>query len=133
MLSASIMVDRRWAITKLLWPWAIFLRELKIACSEWLSSEEVASSKARIKGRLSRVRAIAAQAEAERQRRAKVIHATGEKQAASELVEAAEMLERQPKAIQLRYLQTLTEIAGDKSSTIVFPLDLVEKAKKALG
>ena len=81
----------------------------------------------------SMVRAIAAQAEAERQRRAKVIHATGEKQAAKELVEAAEMLEQQPKAIQLRYLQTLTEIAGDKSSTIVFPLDLLEKTKKVLG
>jgi regulator of protease activity HflC (stomatin/prohibitin superfamily) len=80
----------------------------------------------------SMVRAIAAQAEAERQRRAKVIHATGEKQAAKELVEAAEMLSNQPQAIQLRYLQTLTEIAGDKSSTIVFPLDLVEKTRKAL-
>ena len=81
----------------------------------------------------SMVRAIAAQAEAERQRRAKVIHATGEKQAAKELVEAAEMLGKEPNAIQLRYLQTLTEIAGDKSSTIVFPLDLIEKARKALG
>ena len=80
----------------------------------------------------SMIRAIAAQAEAERQRRAKVIHATGEKQAAKELVEAAEMLEQQPKAIQLRYLQTLTEIAGDKSSTIVFPLDLLAKAKRML-
>ncbi len=70
----------------------------------------------------SMVRAIAAQAEAERQRRAKVIHATGEKQAARELVEAAEMLSSQPQAIQLRYLQTLTEIAGEQSSTIVFPL-----------
>lgn len=81
----------------------------------------------------SMVRAIAAQAEAERQRRAKVIHATGEKQAAKELVEAAEMLGKEPNAIQLRYLQTLTEIAGDKSSTIVFPLDLIEKTRKALG
>ena len=75
----------------------------------------------------SMVRAIAAQAEAERQRRAKVIHATGEKQAATELVEAAKTLSAEPNAIQLRYLQTLTEIAGDKSSTIVFPLDLVKK------
>ena len=74
----------------------------------------------------SMVRAIAAQAEAERQRRAKVIHATGEKQAATELVEAAKTLSAEPNAIQLRYLQTLTEIAGDKSSTIVFPLDLVK-------
>jgi regulator of protease activity HflC (stomatin/prohibitin superfamily) len=81
----------------------------------------------------SMVRAIAAQAEAERQRRAKVIHATGEKQAAKELVEAAEILSKEPNAIQLRYMQILAEIAGDKSSTIVFPLDLVEKAKKALG
>lgn len=78
----------------------------------------------------SMIRAIAAQAEAERQRRAKVIHATGEKQAAVELVEAAKTLSAEPKAIQLRYLQTLTEIAGDKSSTIVFPLDLVERFGK---
>lgn len=78
------------------------------------------------------IRAIAAQAEAERQRRAKVIHATGEKQAAHELVEAAKTLAGEPKAIQLRYLQTLTEIAGDKSSTIIFPLDLIEKLKKVL-
>jgi regulator of protease activity HflC (stomatin/prohibitin superfamily) len=75
----------------------------------------------------SMIRAIAAQAEAERQRRAKVIHATGERQAATELVEAAKTLSAEPNAIQLRYLQTLTEIAGDKSSTIVFPLDLVKK------
>lgn len=75
----------------------------------------------------SMIRAIAAQAEAERQRRAKVIHATGEKQAAHELVEAAKTLSAEPNAIQLRYLQTLTEIAGDKSSTIVFPLDLIKQ------
>jgi len=80
----------------------------------------------------SMVRAIAAQAEAERQRRAKVIHATGEKQAAFELVEAAKTLAQEPKAIQLRYLQTLTEIAGDKTSTIIFPLDLVDNLKKIL-
>ena len=78
----------------------------------------------------SMIRAIAKQAEAERQRRAKVIHATGEKQAAAELVEAAKTLRAEPNAIQLRYLQTLTEIAGDKSNTIVFPLDLVEKVRK---
>jgi len=78
------------------------------------------------------IRAIAAQAEAERQRRAKVIHATGEKQAAAELVEAARTLAAEPNAIQLRYLQTLTEIAGEQSSTIVFPVDLVEKVKTAL-
>lgn len=70
------------------------------------------------------VRAIARQAEAERVRRAKVIHAEGEKQAAAMLVEAAKLLGGDPRAIQLRYLQTLTEIAGEKSSTIVFPLPM---------
>ncbi|TNF78921.1 MAG: slipin family protein [Gammaproteobacteria bacterium] len=70
----------------------------------------------------SMIRAIAKQAEAERERRAKIIHADGEEQAAQKLVEAAESLSRQPEAMQLRYLQTLTEIAGEKSSTIVFPL-----------
>jgi len=74
----------------------------------------------------SMIRAIAKQAEAERERRAKIIHAQGEMQAAEKLVEAAAMLSKQPQAIQLRYLQTLTEIAGDKSSTIVFPLDLIK-------
>jgi len=76
----------------------------------------------------SMIRAIAKQAEAERERRAKIIHAEGEMQAASKLVEAAGMLAKQPQAIQLRYLQTLVEVAGDKSSTIVFPLpmDLIE-------
>ena len=68
------------------------------------------------------VRAIARQAEAERVRRAKVIHAEGELQAAEKLVEAGRLLGGDPRAIQLRYLQTLTEIAGEKSSTIVFPL-----------
>ena len=72
----------------------------------------------------SMVRAIARQAEAERERRAKVIHAEGEMQAAEKLVEAARILNTQPQSLQLRYLQTLTEIAGDKSSTIVFPLPL---------
>ncbi|MCB1888132.1 MAG: slipin family protein [Rhodocyclaceae bacterium] len=70
----------------------------------------------------SMVRAIARQAEAERERRAKVIHAEGEKQAAQALMEAAEMLSREPAAMQLRYLQTLTQVAGDRSSTIVFPV-----------
>jgi regulator of protease activity HflC (stomatin/prohibitin superfamily) len=68
------------------------------------------------------VRAIARQAEAERERRAKVIHAEGEKQAAATLLEAAQMLARQPEAMQLRYLQTLTQVAGDRGSTILFPL-----------
>jgi regulator of protease activity HflC (stomatin/prohibitin superfamily) len=70
------------------------------------------------------VRAIARQAEAERERRAKVIHAEGEMQAAQKLVEAAATLEQRSQALQLRYLQTLTEIAGEKSSTIVFPLPM---------
>jgi len=76
----------------------------------------------------SMIRAIARQAEAERERRAKVIHAEGESQAAQKLLEAARTLAEQPQALQLRYLQTLTEIAGEKSSTIVFPLpmDLLE-------
>ncbi|AWI74092.1 hypothetical protein CEW83_01685 [Parazoarcus communis] len=68
------------------------------------------------------VRAIARQAEAERERRAKVIHAEGERQAAEALKDAAEMLSREPAAMQLRYLQTLTQVAGDKSSTLVFPV-----------
>ena len=75
----------------------------------------------------SMVRAIAKQAEAERTRRAKVIHAEGEMQASEKLLQAAQTLAKQPEAIQLRYLQTLTEIAGDKSSTIVFPLDMLNR------
>lgn len=70
----------------------------------------------------SMVRAIARQAEAERERRAKVIHAEGEKQAAQTLSEAAEMLSREPAAMQLRYLQTLTQVAGEHNSTVVFPV-----------
>ena len=77
----------------------------------------------------SMIRAIAKQAEAERTRRAKVIHAEGEMQAAEKLLQAAKILSGQPEAIQLRYMQTLTEIAGDKSSTIVFPLDLLKNLK----
>ncbi|WP_420473826.1 slipin family protein [Noviherbaspirillum sp. ST9] len=72
----------------------------------------------------SMVRAIARQAEAERERRAKVIHAEGELQASEKLMQAAEVLGRQPGAMQLRYLQTLSTIAGDRSSTIVFPLPM---------
>jgi regulator of protease activity HflC (stomatin/prohibitin superfamily) len=72
----------------------------------------------------SMVRAIARQAEAERERRAKVIHADGELQASKTLLEAAQMLAQAPEAMQLRYLQTLTQIASDKSSTIVFPLPM---------
>ena len=70
------------------------------------------------------VRAIARQAEAERERRAKVIHAEGEQQAAEKLLQAADTLSGRPEAMQLRYLQTLTAIAGDKSSTIVFPMPI---------
>jgi regulator of protease activity HflC (stomatin/prohibitin superfamily) len=82
----------------------------------------------------SMIRAIAKQAEAERNRRAKVIHAEGEKQASETLVAAADMLARNPQAIQLRYLQTLTDVAGEKSSTIVFPLpmDLIAPLLKKL-
>ncbi|SDH44447.1 SPFH domain / Band 7 family protein [Pseudomonas benzenivorans] len=72
----------------------------------------------------SMIRAIAKQAEAERERRAKVIHAEGELQASEKLMQAAEMLGRQPGAMQLRYMQTLSNIASDKSSTIVFPLPI---------
>ena len=74
------------------------------------------------------IRAIARQAEAERERRAKIIHAEGEQQAAEKLTQAAEMLATQPTAITLRYLQTLTEIGAEKNTTIVFPLpiDLLE-------
>ena len=70
------------------------------------------------------VRAIARQAEAERERRAKVIHAEGELQASEKLLQAAEMLAKKSEAMQLRYLQTLTAIAGDKTSTIVFPIPM---------
>ena len=75
------------------------------------------------------IRAIARQAEEERSRRAKVIHAEGELQASEKLLEAARILAQQPQAIQLRYLQTLTGIAGEKTNTIVFPLpmELIEQ------
>jgi regulator of protease activity HflC (stomatin/prohibitin superfamily) len=69
-------------------------------------------------------RAMAKQAESEREKRAKIIHASGELEASKQLTEAAETLQRQPVAIHLRYLQTLTEIAAEKNSTIVFPLPL---------
>jgi Membrane protease subunits, stomatin/prohibitin homologs len=72
----------------------------------------------------SMIRAIAKQAEAERARRAKVIHAEGELQASEKLLQAAQVLARNPSSLQLRYLQTLTDIAGEKSSTVVFPLPI---------
>ncbi len=83
----------------------------------------------------SMIRAIAKQAEAERERRAKVIHAEGELQASHKLLEASQVLSQQSQALQLRYLQTLTEIAGEKSSTIVFPLpiDIMEPLKNLLN
>ena len=83
----------------------------------------------------SMVRAIARQAEAERERRAKVIHAEGELQASEKLMQAAQVLAQQDGAMQLRYLQTLSSIAGDKSSTIVFPLpmELLGKLVDRLG
>jgi regulator of protease activity HflC (stomatin/prohibitin superfamily) len=70
------------------------------------------------------IRAMAKQAEAERTRRAKIIHAEGEKQAAAQLVDAAQILGQDPKALQLRYLQTLADLSSEKSTTIVFPLPL---------
>jgi regulator of protease activity HflC (stomatin/prohibitin superfamily) len=83
----------------------------------------------------SMVRAIAQQAEAERARRAKVIHADGELQASEKLLQAAQMLAQQPQAMQLRYLQTLASIAGDKTTTIVFPvpIDVMNVLLEALG
>ena len=80
-------------------------------------------------------RAIARQAEAERERRAKVIHAAGEFEASQKLADAAKVLETEPSAIQLRYLQTLTEIGVEKNTTIVFPLpiDIINKWTQALG
>jgi regulator of protease activity HflC (stomatin/prohibitin superfamily) len=79
-------------------------------------------------------RAIAKQAEAERERRAKIIHAEGEAQAAMKLAEAAQVIGEEPMALTLRYLQTLTEVAADKNSTIIFPLpiDLIEPFFKKL-
>ena len=79
----------------------------------------------------SMIRAIAKQAEAERDRRAKVIHATGELEASEKLLAAARVLAQQPQALQLRYMQTLTDIAGEKSSIIVFPLpiDLIDSLR----
>ena len=80
------------------------------------------------------VRAIAQQAEAERTRRAKVMHAEGELQASEKLLQAAQMLAQQPEAMQLRFLQTLSSIAGDKSNTIVFPVpvDMITPIAEAI-
>ena len=83
----------------------------------------------------SMIRAIAQQAEAERARRAKIINAEGEKQAAQMLTEAARMLASEKQALQLRYLQTLKEIAGEKTNTIIFPLplDLIKPLQDLAG
>ena len=83
----------------------------------------------------SMIRAIAKQAEAERERRAKIIHAEGELQASQKLLEAADILGRNSNSMQLRYLQTLTEIAGEKSSTIAFPIpvDFLKSIRLASG
>jgi regulator of protease activity HflC (stomatin/prohibitin superfamily) len=80
------------------------------------------------------IRAIARQAEAERERRAKVIHAEGEYMAAERLAMAAEVIQKQPAALQLRYLQTLVEIGAEKNTTVVFPLpiDVLASLKSAL-
>jgi len=80
------------------------------------------------------IRAIARQAEAEREKRAKIIHADGEYSAAEKLAMAAELIQRQPVAIQLRYLQTLVEIGAEKNTTVVFPLliDIISEVSKAL-
>jgi regulator of protease activity HflC (stomatin/prohibitin superfamily) len=80
-------------------------------------------------------RAIAKQAEAERERRAKVIHAEGEYEASTKLAEAAAVLETQPASIQLRYLQTLTEIGVEKNTTVIFPLpiDVISQWVRTLG
>jgi len=79
------------------------------------------------------VRAMARQAEAERERRSKIILAEGELQASQKLLQAAQTLATQPEAMQLRYLQTLTVIAGDRSNTIVFPVDMLGSLTQALA
>jgi regulator of protease activity HflC (stomatin/prohibitin superfamily) len=80
------------------------------------------------------IRAIARQAEAERERRAKIIHAEGEFSAAEKLADAAELIQRQPAALQLRYLQTLVEIGAEKNTTVVFPIpvDIIQGLGKVL-
>jgi len=83
----------------------------------------------------SMIRAIAKQAEAERERRAKVIHAEGEAQASAKLTEAAQQLATEPMSMQLRYLQTLVEIAAEKNSTVVFPvpIDILDTVQRLLA
>ena len=81
----------------------------------------------------SMIRAIARQAEAERERRSKIIIAEGEQQSAAKLAEAAQILAQQDGAMQLRYLNSLQEIAGDRTNTIVFPFSLTDLAEKMRG
>lgn len=81
----------------------------------------------------SMIRVIARQAEAERSRRAKIIHAEGEHEASKRLLEAARTLSKRSEALQLRYLQTLTEISSDKTNTIVFPVDLLRDLRKGMA
>ncbi|MEQ6885910.1 slipin family protein [Salicola sp. Rm-C-2C1-2] len=81
----------------------------------------------------SMIRVIARQAEAERTRRAKIIHAEGEQQASKRLLEAARTLSKRSEALQLRYLQTLTDISNDKTNTIVFPVDLLRDLQKTVA
>lgn len=80
-------------------------------------------------------RAMAKQAEAEREKRAKIVHASGEFEAAKQLIEAADLLAAHPVSVQLRYLQTLTEISVEKNSTIIFPVpvDILESIKNLSG
>ncbi len=106
-------------------------RDLQVIIDEHTSNWGVKVTAVEIKDvelPITMQRAMAKQAEAEREKRAKVIHAQGELQASAQLAQAAEVIGRQPAALQLRYLQTLTEIAVEKNSTIIFPLpiDLVE-------
>src|ERR1700730_903036 len=106
-------------------------RDLQVIIDEHTSSWGVKVTAVEIKDvelPVTMQRAMAKQAEAEREKRAKVIHAQGELQASAQLTQAAEVIGTQPAALQLRYLQTLTEIAVEKNSTIIFPLpiDLIE-------
>jgi regulator of protease activity HflC (stomatin/prohibitin superfamily) len=78
-------------------------------------------------------RAMAAQAEAERDKRAKIVHAEGELQAAEKLTQAAKIMGAEPAALQLRYLSTLTELATERSNTIIFPLDIASSIARGLG
>lgn len=112
-------------------------RELQVIIDEQTEHWGVKMTVVEIKGvelPMTMQRAMAKQAEAEREKRAKVIHAQGELQASTQLAQAAGVLGSQPAALQLRYLQTLTEVAVEKNSTIIFPLplDLIESLMKVM-